>query len=271
MWQSIKNIYHFFVALGANIFFLFPSRRLIVVGVTGTDGKTTTANLIFHILKKSGKKAAVVTSIGSEIRNKSSNINSHVTTPSPFSLQWLIFKAWISGAKFLVLEVTSHAIDQFRILGIPFYVSILTNITSEHQDYHKTYDNYLKTKVKLLKKSKYAIINEDDASYSHVKKIVNENDKVRFITYGLSEISDINPTKYPFNSPFMVGDFNEYNTLAAIGAAKALGLSDSNIQDAVKSFKPPKGRFDIVYSSDFTIIVDFAHTPNSFSNILLAV
>jgi UDP-N-acetylmuramoyl-L-alanyl-D-glutamate--2,6-diaminopimelate ligase len=178
MWQKIKNIYHFFVAVFANIIFLFPSRGLTVIGVTGTDGKTTTASFIFHILKSSGKKAALVSSIGVEFENKKIALPFHVTTPSPVSLQWLILKAKLAGVKYLVLEVTSHSIDQYRIWGIPFKISVLTNVTNEHLDYHKTYDNYLKTKLKLLKRSNLAIVNEDDASYEHVKKYIGPDSKV---------------------------------------------------------------------------------------------
>lgn len=271
MWQKIKNIYHFFVAVLANIIFLFPSRGLTVIGVTGTDGKTTTANLIFHILKSSGKKAALVSSVGVEFKDKKISLPFHVTTPSSISLQRFIFKAKLAGVEYLVLEVTSHSIDQFRIWGIPFKISVLTNVTNEHLDYHKTYDNYLKTKLKLLKRSNVAVVNEDDASYEHVKKYTGSESKVKFITYGLSDISDINPTKYPYTSPFLVGKFNQYNTLAAIGVTKTLGIEDKDIKAAVKTFKTPVGRFDIVYSNDFTIVIDFAHTPNSFHNLLTAV
>ena len=134
MWQKIKNIYHFFIAIFANVLFFFPSRRMKVIAVTGTDGKTTTVNLIYHILKSSGAKVSMISSIAAVIDGKSYNTGSHVTTPASFSLQKFLRKARNKKSEYFVLEVTSHAIDQNRITGIPIKVGVLTNITNENLD-----------------------------------------------------------------------------------------------------------------------------------------
>ena len=152
MWQKIKNIYHLMVAVIANIVYWFPAKKLTVIGVTGTDGKTTTVNLIYHILKSSNEKVSMISSIAAVIDGKTYDTGFHVTTPSSFALQKFIRKAVSIRSKYFVLEVTSHAIDQQRIWGIPFKIGVITNITNEHLDYHKTYDNYLKIKSKLARK-----------------------------------------------------------------------------------------------------------------------
>lgn len=268
MWQGIKNIYHLGFAVLANIFYGFPSRKLRVIGVTGTDGKTTTTNLIYHILNTGGLKASMVTSVGAVIGGKNYDVGFHVTTPSSFAIQQFIKKAVDSGSKFLVLETTSHALDQYRVFGINFEVGVLTNVTHEHLDYHKTYEDYVKTKAKLLKMAKVAIINRDDESYlqiSNFKFLIS-----KLITYGMGENSNVNPKNFPFRTN-LIGEFNKYNILAAISVCKQLGIKDKDIRTGISSFVAPLGRADTVYDKDFTIMIDFAHTPNAFDQILKSV
>jgi len=275
MWQRIKNIYHLGMAILANIFYWFPSRNLRVIGVTGTDGKTTTASLIYHILHAAGFNASMVSSVGAIISGRNYDIGFHVTTPSSFAVQRFIRRAVSSGSKFLVLETTSHALDQYRVFGIKFAVGVLTNVTHEHLDYHKTYENYVKTKAKLLKMSKIAIANKDDNSYKLISKLKNQNSKLqlktqKFITYGMKNNADVNPTNFPFKTD-LIGEFNKYNVLAAIAVCKALGIKNEAIKRGIKNFVPPLGREDIVYEKDFTVMIDFAHTPNAIDQILKSV
>lgn len=271
MWQKIKNIYHLLIAILANIVFLFPSRGMKVIGVTGTDGKTTTVNLIYHILKTSGHKTSMISSINAVIGDKIYDTGFHVTTPTSFSLQKFLRKARKAKSEYFVLEITSHAIDQNRISGINFEVGVLTNITNEHLDYHKTYDNYLKTKAKLLKKSKINIINSDDSSYTLLADVKGEKPQENWITYGLLESSDYNPNTFDIKESSLVGDFNNYNALAAVATCMALGIKDEIIKKAIKSFHMPIGRVDYVYKKDFSVMIDFAHTPNAFEKILSTV
>ena len=268
MWQGIKNVYHLGIAILANLFYGFPSRKLKVIGVTGTDGKTTTTSLIYHILDTAGFNTSMVTSVGAVIGGKNYDVGFHVTTPSSFAVQRFIKKAIDAGSKFLVLETTSHALDQFRVFGVKFEVGVLTNVAHEHLDYHKTYENYLKTKAKLLKMSKIAIANRDDISFSLISNIKNQKSKM--ITYGLKSNADVNPKNFPFETK-LIGEFNKYNILAAVAACKALGIEDNAIRKGIKSFVAPLGREDIVYKKDFTVMIDFAHTPNALEQILKSI
>jgi len=270
MWQKIKNIYHLLVASLANLWLGFPSKNLIVIGVTGTDGKTTTTSLIHYILKSSGLNSSMISSIGVEINGKKYPLPFHVTTPPPFALQKFIKKAAAGETKnYLVLEVTSHSLDQFRVFGINFEIGVITNVTSGTLDYHKTYENYVKAKTKLLEMSKIAVLNEDDESFVIIKrelgKIISKKPKI--ITYGSKKSSDINPIDFKYKSK-LIGQFNKYNILAGIAVCINLGIKKEKIIDAVGAFNPPLGRQDVVYDKDFTVMIDFAHTPNSFKEIL---
>ncbi len=268
MIRKLKNFYHRIAAVLMNILFLFPGRKLKVIGVTGTDGKTTTVNLIYHILKENGYSASMLTSIGAFVGKKEYETGFHVTTPSSFSLQRILRKAVKTKSEYFVLEVTSHALDQYRTGGVPFKIGVLTNITSEHLDYHKTFDNYLRTKEKLLKKAEMVIVNRDDSSYTMLSESKNETANRNWITYGFSESADINLKNFPFESRVLIGDFNKYNGLAAVAVAKTLGISEAGIRNAIKTFKLPLGRLDFVYDEDFAVVIDFAHTPNAFEQLL---
>ena len=274
MWKKIKNIYHFFIASLANFWHGSPSKNLIVIGITGTDGKTTTASLIHHILKSSGFSSSIISSIGAEINGRKYPLPFHVTTPPPFALQKFIKRAVAFKEKsYLVLEVTSHSLDQQRVFGINFEIGVITNITREHLDYHKTYENYIKAKTKLLEMSRIAVLNQDDESYELIKKELGESKKIKIITYGSRKSSDINPIDFKYKSK-LLGQFNKYNILAGIAVCVNLGIKKKKIINAVGTFNPPLGRQDIVYPSagsgqgDFTVMIDFAHTPNSFLQIL---
>jgi UDP-N-acetylmuramoyl-L-alanyl-D-glutamate--2,6-diaminopimelate ligase len=267
MWQRTKNIYHFQQAIIANIIHGFPSRGMKIIGVTVTDGKTTTANLIYHILHVAGEKAAVISSVGATIDGEKFDLAFHVTTPGRFAVQSYIKKAKKAGVKYIVLEVTSHALDQHRVEGIHIDIGVITNITREHLDYHKTYEKYVKTKAKLLKKAKVAVMNKDDHSYLLLKKKELRNHHNRIVTYGLKKDSDVNPHAFPFQTK-LLGQFNKYNCLAAIAVVQQLHIPEAKIRKGLLSFVPPFGRQEIVYKEDFTVINDFAHTPNSFSVIV---
>src|ERR1700690_4068947 len=149
MIQKLKNYFHLLEAILANIWYGFPSKELTVIGVTGTDGKTTTTSLIYHILQNSGKQVAMITSVGAYVGDRLYDIGFHVTTPSPFAVQKYLCQAVSQGNEFVVLETTSHALDQYRVWGVSYHVGVLTNITHEHLDYHHTYQEYVATKSKL--------------------------------------------------------------------------------------------------------------------------
>lgn len=269
MWQAVKNVYHLLIALGASVFYGFPAKKLTVIGVTGTDGKTTTSSLIYHILKTAGFSVSLVSTVGAVINENSSDIGFHVTTPSSIKLQGLLhmLARKTSSSEYLVLEVTSHALDQNRVWGIPFHVGVLTNVSHEHLDYHKTYTNYVKTKVRLLNMARIAIVNKDDISVPIVKRFLTNN-HVKW--YSVKSKADISPHDITIPNTF-IGEYNIYNALAAAEACLQLGISKKDIEKAFLTFTFPKGRTEIVYKNDFTVMIDFAHTPNAFEQLLSAL
>lgn len=267
MWQASKNIYHWFQAILALLLYRFPGRGMTIIGVTGTDGKTTTSNLIYHILRHAGYKTALISTLGAVIDGKESDLGFHITTPGRFAVQSYLKKAKEAGAKYVVLEVTSHSLDQHRVYGIPFAVGVVTNINKEHLDYHKTYERYVHAKAKLLKKAKVAVVNKDDQSYQRLKKFELKNRDKKIVTYGFKKDADVNLHNFPFQTK-LLGKFNKYNCLAASAALQQIGLSDVQIRKGIASFKAPAGRQDIVYNKDFMVMIDFAHTPQSFNSIL---
>ncbi|MCS6956523.1 MAG: Mur ligase family protein [Patescibacteria group bacterium] len=259
MLRKIKNFFHLIEALIANIIYGFPSKKIKVIGVTGTDGKTTTTSFLAHLLKQSGKKVSFVSTVYAQIADKIYDTGLHVTTPSSFMVQRFLNEAVKNKDEFFVLETTSHALDQNRVWGVNFEIGVLTNITHEHLDYHKTYENYVKAKCKLLKNSKIIVINEEDNSYKYV----------------LNQIKDSELKIQNYNSKLKILDkvpnltkFNRFNFSAGYQVAKILNISDDDFLKAVKTFKLPQGRLDLVYDKDFKVIIDFAHTPNAFKELL---
>lgn len=265
--QHIKNIYHLFRALLANLYYGSPSRDITVVGVTGTDGKTTTSSLIYHILKSSGKKVSLISTVSAVIGSQSYDTGFHTTTPSPFTVQRFLRDAVRDGDEYFVLETTSHALDQYRVYGVQFEYGVLTNVTHEHLQYHKTYENYVHAKAKLLKWARHAFVNRDDRSYKILAGIVDQS-KVK--TYGLKERSD-----YQFDISKSIGislaHFNKYNYLAAYAVCSSIGISDTDIFKAMKTYVLPEGRMEVVYDGKYKVIVDFAHTPNALHEALPSI
>ncbi len=264
--QPIKNIFHLGKAIIANWFYGNPSNRLTVIGVTGTDGKTTTSSLIYHILKSSGKKVSLISTVSATIGKKSYDTGFHVTTPSPFTVQKYIKQAADDGDEYFVLETTSHALDQFRVYGIHFNLGLITNITHEHLQYHKTYEKYVEAKAKLLQWSDVAIVNKDDKSYPY---LINTPMK-QMLTYSLKNHADFNvDISKKINMPLAL--FNKYNYLGAYIVCNKLGLTDDEIFSAMKTYTLPPGRLEIIYDKTFKVIIDFAHTPNALHEALQSI
>lgn len=267
MLQKLKNIYHFFNALLANLQYGFPSQHMTVIGVTGTDGKTTTVSLIYHILKTAGKDVSMISTVGATVGDNLLPVGFHVTNPSPFPLQKFIaeiHQAKKAKEQYLVLEVTSHGIDQNRIFGIPFTIAGITNVSHEHLDYHKTYANYLATKAKLLQKAQTVVVNADDISYPTLQKLLVGK---AVITYGMKKKATVTPETFPFQTS-LPGTYNLYNILLASAICQQLGISPKIIRKAIATFHLPVGRTDIVYKKNFMVMIDFAHTPNALLQLL---
>ncbi len=262
MFQKIKNVYHLIQAVVANIIYRFPSRKLKVIGVTGTDGKTTTTHLIYHILKTAGKKVSMVSTVYAKVGTEEFDTGLHTTTPSSFLVQKLLKKAVKNGDEFFILETTSHALDQNRVFGVKYFIGVLTNVTHEHLDYHQTYEKYVDTKAKLLKQSNIAVINSDDHSFARLDKILKDSEK-KVYHYGFKHKTHF---RLPYKKPLT--QYNRYNYLAAYSVASIMGIDEKIIIKAMDTFQLPPGRLEVVYSIGPTVIIDFAHTPNAFERVL---
>lgn len=245
--KFINLFYHLPMAILANLFYGFPTRSIKVIGVTGTDGKTTTVNMIYQVLKDNGKKVSMVSTINAIVAGKQFDTGFHVTSPDPFTIQKFAREATDFGDEYLILEVTSHSLDQYRFWGINFDVGVITNITRDHLDYHETVENYRNTKLKLIKNAKYAVVNN--------------------ITFGLNE-GEFNQKnlKLKLNIP---GEYNILNALAAFATCYYLGINKEFIIKSLANFNNLKGRFEEVKNNrKIKIVVDFAHTPNGLENVL---
>lgn len=259
MIRKVKNLFHLLKALFANLIYRFPSKKLKVIGVTGTDGKTTTVHLIHHILKNEGIKTGLVSTIAAP--------GLHTTTPDPLILQKILRKMVNQGIKWVVLECSSHGLDQNRLWGIKFHIGVVTNITHDHLDYHKTYDNYLKAKAKLFKGVKIAVLNKDDKSYFKLKEHL-ANQKVKLITYGIDNKADFTPLTFPFKTK-LPGKYNQYNCLAAAAVCASVGIKPGRIKKRIAEFKGVKGRMEeIKMGQKFRVIIDFAKTASGLENVL---
>ncbi|MBU0572151.1 UDP-N-acetylmuramoyl-L-alanyl-D-glutamate--2,6-diaminopimelate ligase [Patescibacteria group bacterium] len=264
MIPFIKNKLHFLKAVLAIIYFRYPARKLKVIGVTGTDGKTTTSTLIYYLLLAAKKKVALVSTVAAYVGEKEIDTGLHVTTPDSWHLQKLIKKIADEGYKYLVLEATSHGLDQHRLLGTNVFIAVLTNITHEHLDYHKTYAKYLNTKAKMFRNVDVAILNKSDSSYIHIKKILNSGTKV--VSY--SEKTLKKDLGKAIRNKF-AENYNRLNATASILAAKELNIDNERIIKGIKDFSGIPGRMEeIKNKKGIKIYIDFAHTPNALENVL---
>lgn len=258
---------HLPTAVAANLKYGFPSDGIKVIGVTGTDGKTTTVNMIYQVLKAAGKKVSMVSTINAVLGDEKLDTGFHVTNPDPMALQSYISKAKAAGSEYLVLEVTSHGLDQFRVWGIHFEIGVITNITHEHLDYHKTFDNYLQAKAKLIQKANWAVLNYDDKSFSRLKNLAVG----KVISYGRDKSAEININKLKIKTN-LAGEYNELNAAAAIGVAQIIGINQKVAQDALLKMPQLTGRMEEIPNKlGVRIVVDFAHTPNALESALMSL
>lgn len=289
--HPIRLLYHKLKAVLAAVVYGFPASKMIVIGVTGTNGKTTTVNLIANVLMKAGQKVGMASTINFQVAEKRWVNDSKQSTASPFKLQKLLKEMVKAGCKYAVLEVTSHAITQSRVFGINFDVGVFTNVTADHIEYHGTFDDYLAAKGGLFKKvskgkrkfgvPKILILNQDDPNYAYFDQFTVD----RKITYGLksatvyAEKIEKNPEGSSFilhvpNNAIPVeiglpGDYNVYNSLATAATAMALEVPLDTIRDALKAVTVIPGRFEHVnMGQGYAVIVDYAHTADALDSLL---
>jgi UDP-N-acetylmuramoyl-L-alanyl-D-glutamate--2,6-diaminopimelate ligase len=265
MVKSLKGLYHLLLAIFSVVWFRLPGRKLTIVGVTGTDGKTTTTTLVYEILKAAGFRTSMISSVHAVIAGKSYDTGFHVTTPTAFMVQKYLRQAVDHGDTHVVLEVTSHGLAQHRVFGVPFAVGVITNVTHEHLDWHGSMEEYLRTKLSLLEHSKVAIVNRDEPEV--FRKAMGLLQRKKVITYALRHDAMVTPKTYPFQTK-LPGDFNRYNCLAALSVAVALGIPKNIATKAIAEVTGVPGRMEVVTTKPFRVIVDFAHTPNALDQAL---
>ena len=256
-----------------------PSRKLTLVGVTGTNGKTTIATLLYEMFRKMGHKVGLISTVRNYVDGEA--IPTEHTTPDPLTLHALMARMVEAGCEYAFMEVSSHAIDQRRISGLVFDGGIFTNLTRDHLDYHKTVENYLRAKKRFfddLPAGAFALTNADDKS----GLVMLQNTKARKLTYSLRSLADFKGkileshfegTDLLINgrevTTRFVGRFNAYNLLAVYGAAVTLGADPEEALVVLSTLRSVAGRFETIPSpSGYTAIVDYAHTPDALTNVL---
>jgi len=277
----------------------FPSQQLVVIGITGTDGKSSTAQILFSILQAAGLRAGMLSTIKAVIGEQEEPLALHVTTPEAPVIQHYLRRMVDAGLTHVILETTSHALALGRVTAVAYDIAAVTNITHEHLDIHGSWENYFAAKQRLFEMVKEtgdwrleignaykqavvktAVLNRDDASYNRLQQVPVP----RQLTYGLHDNADIrasNITYTPAGTAFsiqhsafsisspLVGEFNVYNMLAATAVAQALNIPPQAIQQGLESVPPISGRMErIDRGQPFSVIVDFAHTPFSLQKAI---
>lgn len=280
----VKSTRHQIAEL-ASAFYGYPSKELKMIGVTGTNGKTTVTHLIQKIFEAANQKCGLIGTLGYKFSSDAPYAEAKHTTPQAPEFQALLRKAADNGIKIIATEVSSHSLEQNRVGGTEFNTAILTNLTQDHLDYHITMKNYFEAKAILfrgLKKGSAAIINKDDEYAEKFMSVVPEG--VKIITYGINNKADVTAENISFSlegAEYTVningkrtklklhlnGMFSIYNTLAVIAAAKVYGVETEVIKEVLEKTKGVAGRFETVHKSPL-VIVDYAHTPDGLKNVL---
>jgi UDP-N-acetylmuramoyl-L-alanyl-D-glutamate--2,6-diaminopimelate ligase len=272
------------LALGyiASNFYDNPSNALKLVGVTGTNGKTTTVTLLYRLFMKLGYSTGLLSTVENKIDTET--IPATHTTPDAIQLNALLRQMVDNGVEYCFMEVSSHAVVQHRVTGLHFVGGIFTNITHDHLDYHKTFDAYIKAKrgfFEMLPEDAFALVNRDDRNGT----VMIQNSKAQRKTYSLQSMSDFKGkiVESGFSGMLLnidgqevwltlIGGFNAYNILAVYGAARLLGQDMLKVLTAISSLEAPEGRFQFIKSeNNITAVVDYAHTPDALSNVLKTI
>jgi UDP-N-acetylmuramoyl-L-alanyl-D-glutamate--2,6-diaminopimelate ligase len=277
-YVTVKNSAQALGVIAAN-FFGNPSQKLKLVGVTGTNGKTTVATLLYQLFSSLGYRAGLISTV--EYRIVDQVLPSTHTTPDPVQLNALLNKMVEAGCTHAFMEVSSHAIDQDRIAGLKFVGALFTNITHDHLDYHKTFENYIKAKKKYfdeLSSDAFCLVNADDKR----GMVMMQNTRAKKQSFGLKKMVDfkgkiISNTLEGLELEIagkpvwfkLIGDFNAYNLLAVYGAAMLMEEDSDQVLTVLSSMKGAVGRFELILpGSKITAIVDYAHTPDALKNVL---
>lgn len=282
--QPILNVYHLLVAVAANLRFGFPAKRLKVIMVTGTNGKTSTAALVAGMLEHAGHKVGVNTTAYYRYGGQTVSKKSSRTLEDIFVLQGMLAKMKRAGCEYIVLEATSQGLDQNRLWGVPCRVAVMTNLTQDHLDYHGTMARYAAAKYKLFKRRpKFSILNRDDSWFDYFDKATATERK---LSYGEGRDADAhiaNANLRKDGSDFtlkiddqklrlhtkLAGMFNVYNTTAAALVGYVEGLGPEQIAAGIASVNAVPGRLQRIDAGQpFDVVVDYAHTPDALQKVL---
>jgi len=269
----------------ASAVFRSPASGMRVIGITGTNGKTSTCSFVNEIIKSSGKRTALYTTAYSEILGKQTPNRSHMTVASAWSVQKFFAEAKRKKVEWVILEITSHALDQYRISGVPLEIVAITNLSQDHLDYHGTMENYASAKARIITdfSPRTVVLNADDEWFSFFAKKV----KNKLITIGEGsanyQIKELQllPTGMSFNlisakgilalTSKAVGHFNAYNIAMAATICQSMGCKKEVIEAAVARLPVVPGRMEpILEGQNFAVLVDYAHTPDALENVLKA-
>ena len=262
-----------------------PARDLRVIAVTGTNGKTTTVNFLNEILKEAGYRTAMFSTANIEIAGKQTVNDTNSTTATVARLQKFFRDVKKADVEFALIEATSHALDQYKFEGVPIEMAIMTNLTQDHLDYHKTMENYAAAKAKLFEMNpNLVVLNADDEWFDYFNNFATESQK---ITYGEGESADVKIEKFKLYkkgseanlridnnveleiATNLPGEFNIYNMTAAAAGAYLLGISLKDIQEGIANLEGVSGRFEYATPGlPFDTIVDYAHTPDALEKLL---
>ena len=262
-----------------------PARDLRVIAVTGTNGKTTTVNFLNEILKEAGYRTAMFSTANIEIAGEQTVNDTNSTTATVARLQKFFRNAKKADVEFALIEATSHALDQYKFEGVPIEMAIMTNLTQDHLDYHKTMENYAAAKAKLFEMNpNLVVLNADDEWFDYFNNFATESQK---ITYGKGESADVKIEKFKLYkkgseanlridnnvkleiATNLPGEFNIYNMTAAAAGAYLLGISLKDIQEGIANLEGVSGRFEYATPGlPFDTIVDYAHTPDALEKLL---
>lgn len=249
------------------------------IGVTGTSGKTTTSSMVYHVLKNNGFKVGLISTVGAVAGDANIQTGFHVTTPDPSDLVKFIKQMIDQNIEYIVLETSSHALDQDRIGGIKFNIAIYTNITSDHLDWHKNWESYAKSKAKMIDRlypNGVAIFNQDDAKSFEFLTNYAKKKQHKYLTYSLSEIEkkkeSLEGVAFKYGSVNyeikILGEYNISNALAVIKCAEYLEIENQSISKSFVNFKTVQGRMEIFQVEPFIVILDFAHNGDSLEQSL---
>ncbi len=263
----------------AHAFYGHLSNKIYIVGITGTNGKTTCAKLLYDLFTSLGLKCGLISTIGNIYNNTFLSTNN--TTPNSIEINKLIFDMYLNKCKYIFMEVSSHAIYQNRVAGIKFTGGVFTNITKEHLDYHGSFYNYIKAKKTFfdqLNKNSFALVNSDDKN----SDIMLQNTQAKKFKYGINNIKDFYSKIIEINIFGMLisinnielwvqltGLYNVYNILSVYSVAIILGFNKIDILKHISLLKRVKGRYEMIIHNKTTFIIDYAHTPDAVCKILL--